>query len=203
MEVMVQTILHSSHLAGLIRHASLGDRSSDEYRMVCAVVNRMTANCYRDYKLKTHNHLKTYGPSRLYSEMSDEDWHNCIDFFTSPTFVDKLVELRQTQQTQVTSSGASVACYCKGGSRKTTKTHLWSWTGSEDTISLSLNSTAASKAPEGTSYQFSGDPQNDDHWFAMHEAQLCRIQRKIQRLKNSIRGVVPEEEDEDEGIRDP
>ncbi|KAL2486273.1 hypothetical protein Adt_31029 [Abeliophyllum distichum] len=35
--------------------------------------------------------------------------------------------------------------------------------------SSSLDSTAASKAPQGTSHQFFGDPQNDNLRFAMYE----------------------------------
>ncbi|KAL2505167.1 hypothetical protein Adt_20788 [Abeliophyllum distichum] len=87
---------------------------------------------------------------------------------------DKLVELRETQQTQVTSSDVSV---------------------DEHAI--------AKEAPEGISHQFSGDPQNDDPWFAMYEAQLRQMQRDIQRLKDSIPGVVLEsDEDEDKGLGD-
>ncbi|KAL2498738.1 hypothetical protein Adt_24288 [Abeliophyllum distichum] len=41
--------------------------------------------------------------------------------------------------------------------------------------SLSLDLTVASKAPQETSYQFSGDPQNDDPRFAMYEAYLRRM----------------------------
>ncbi|KAL2527137.1 hypothetical protein Adt_12191 [Abeliophyllum distichum] len=69
--------------------------------------------------------------------------------------------------------------------------------------SLSLDSIAASKAPQGTFHQFFGDPQNNDHRFAMYEAQLRRMQRKIELLKNSILVVVPEEDkngDDDEGL---
>ncbi|KAL2525484.1 Uncharacterized protein Adt_10538 [Abeliophyllum distichum] len=66
-----------------------GDRSPDEYRAVCAAVDRLATNCYRDYKLKAHNHLKAHGPSRPYGEMSAEDLQKCIDFFTSPTFMER------------------------------------------------------------------------------------------------------------------
>ncbi|KAL2470898.1 hypothetical protein Adt_39034 [Abeliophyllum distichum] len=58
----------------------------------------------------------------------------------------------------------------------------------------SLDSTTASKAPQGTFHQFSGDPQNDDHRFAMYKAQLRRMQWTIELLKNSISVVVPEED---------
>ncbi|KAL2541610.1 Uncharacterized protein Adt_02588 [Abeliophyllum distichum] len=111
---------------------------SDEYRTVCAAVDRLAADCYQDYKLKAHNHLKAHGPSCPYDKMSSEDWQKCIDFLTSPTFVrdpetqqwlgiiesfwtfrtfqdgnwvnlqDKLVELRDTQQIGVASSSASL-----------------------------------------------------------------------------------------------
>ncbi|KAL2471163.1 hypothetical protein Adt_39299 [Abeliophyllum distichum] len=84
------------------------DPSSDEYRAICATVDRLAADPYRDYKLKAHNHLIAHGLSRPYIEMSAKDWQKCIDFFTSPTFVDKLVELKETQQTQVASSGVSL-----------------------------------------------------------------------------------------------
>ncbi|KAL2525835.1 Uncharacterized protein Adt_10889 [Abeliophyllum distichum] len=65
----------------------------------------------------------------------------------------------------------------------------------------SLDSTATSKAPQGTSHQFSRDPQNDDPRFAMYKAQIRRMQRKNELLKNSILGVVPGE-DENEGLGD-
>ncbi|KAL2481276.1 Uncharacterized protein Adt_34242 [Abeliophyllum distichum] len=66
-----------------------GDRSPDEYRAVCGVVDHLAADRYRDYKLKAYNHLKAHGPSRPYGEMSAEDWQKCIDFFTSRTFVER------------------------------------------------------------------------------------------------------------------
>ncbi|KAL2541606.1 Uncharacterized protein Adt_02584 [Abeliophyllum distichum] len=62
---------------------------SDEYRTVCAAVDRLAADCYQDYKLKAHNHLKAHGPSCPYDKMSSEDWQKCIDFLTSPTFVER------------------------------------------------------------------------------------------------------------------
>ncbi|KAL2486180.1 Uncharacterized protein Adt_30936 [Abeliophyllum distichum] len=67
----------------------------------------------------------------------------------------------------------------------------------------SLNSTSASKAPQGTFHQFSGDPQNNDHRFAMYEAQLRRMQWEIELLKKSILVVMPKEDengDDDEGL---
>ncbi|KAL2454993.1 Uncharacterized protein Adt_47509 [Abeliophyllum distichum] len=39
------------------------DRSPDQYRAVYAVVDRLAANRYRDYKLKEQNHLKAHGSS--------------------------------------------------------------------------------------------------------------------------------------------
>ncbi|KAL2471813.1 hypothetical protein Adt_39949 [Abeliophyllum distichum] len=63
--------------------------------------------------------------------------------------------------------------------------------------SPSLDSTAASKAPKETSHQFSGDYQNDNLRFPMYEAQLRRMQRKIKLLKNSILGIVPEQDEDD------
>ncbi|KAL2481850.1 hypothetical protein Adt_34816 [Abeliophyllum distichum] len=71
--------------------------------------------------------------------------------------------------------------------------------------SPSLDSTAASKVPQGTAHQFSRDSQNNDYRFTMYEAQLRRMQRKIEHLKNSIPVVVPEEdnnEDANKGLRD-
>ncbi|KAL2486931.1 hypothetical protein Adt_31687 [Abeliophyllum distichum] len=73
--------------------------------------------------------------------------------------------------------------------------------------SPSLDSTDASKPPQGTFHQFSRDPQNDNLRFAMYEAQLCRMLQEIELLKNSIPVVVPEEDkdedkDEDEGLED-
>ncbi|KAL2525428.1 Uncharacterized protein Adt_10482 [Abeliophyllum distichum] len=66
-----------------------GDRSPHEYRAVCADVDCLAADRYRDYKLKAYNHLKAHEPSQPYGEMSVDDWQKCIDFFTSPTFVER------------------------------------------------------------------------------------------------------------------
>ncbi|KAL2480265.1 hypothetical protein Adt_33231 [Abeliophyllum distichum] len=79
------------------------------------------------------------------------------------------------------------ACYCKGGSRRTTMSRPWGWTVPNGT-SLSIDSTTASKAPQGTFHHFSGDSQNDDPRFAMYEAQQRRMKREIELLKNSIPG---------------
>ncbi|KAL2532484.1 hypothetical protein Adt_05835 [Abeliophyllum distichum] len=189
----------------------------------------------RDYKLKAHKHLKEQRPSRPYSKLFVEDWQKSIDFFTSPTFVErltknktnqgkakypsvqgsksfsamhydeyKLVALRETQQTQVDSNGTSV------DERAITKEVLENdedrsvgLDGFPNGTSLSIDSTAASKAPRGTSNQFSGDPHNEDPWFALYEAQLCQIERTIQHLmanmKHSIPGVVPEKNENDGG----
>ncbi|KAL2471473.1 Uncharacterized protein Adt_04730 [Abeliophyllum distichum] len=50
-----------------------GNRSPDEYRAVCATVDRLATIRYRNYKLEEHNHLKAHGASRPYGEMSTED----------------------------------------------------------------------------------------------------------------------------------
>ncbi|KAL2485671.1 Uncharacterized protein Adt_30427 [Abeliophyllum distichum] len=39
-------------------------RLPDKYQAVCAAVDRLVADRYRDYKLKVHNYLKEHGPSR-------------------------------------------------------------------------------------------------------------------------------------------
>ncbi|KAL2533258.1 hypothetical protein Adt_06609 [Abeliophyllum distichum] len=52
-------------------------------------VPHLAANCYRDYILKAHKHLKKHRPSRPYGQLAAEDWQKCIDFFTSPTFVER------------------------------------------------------------------------------------------------------------------
>ncbi|KAL2486753.1 hypothetical protein Adt_31509 [Abeliophyllum distichum] len=108
--------------------------------------------------------------------MSAEDWQKCIDFFTSPTFVDKLVELRETQHTQVTSSGASLDehTFAKEVLRERRGHVCWVGRVLKGT-SPSLDSTAASFAPQGTSHEFSGDSQNNDHRFAMYKAQLRQM----------------------------
>ncbi|KAL2481030.1 hypothetical protein Adt_33996 [Abeliophyllum distichum] len=50
-----------------------GDCSPDKYKAVCAVVNFLVADRYRDYKLKAHNHLKENGSSHPYGELSVEE----------------------------------------------------------------------------------------------------------------------------------
>ncbi|KAL2474821.1 hypothetical protein Adt_35557 [Abeliophyllum distichum] len=64
-----------------------GDRSLDDYQVVRATIDRLATARYRDYKFRAHNHLKAYGPSRPYGNMSAEYWQKCIDFFTSHTFI--------------------------------------------------------------------------------------------------------------------
>ncbi|KAL2480525.1 Uncharacterized protein Adt_33491 [Abeliophyllum distichum] len=151
-------------------------------------------------------YLKQHGPSRPYDELSAKDWQKCIDFLTSPTFVerstknkanqgkakyssmqwskiffatrydeDKLVELRETQQTHVASNGASVDKY------------------------------AIAKEVLGERRgHFSGDLHNDNPRFALYEAQLRRMERTIQRLtanlKHSIPEVVPEQDETMVGV---
>ncbi|KAL2543065.1 hypothetical protein Adt_04043 [Abeliophyllum distichum] len=120
------------------------------------------------------------GTNRPYGEMSTEDWQKCIDFFTSLTFVDNLVELIETQHTQAASSGASlderaIAKEVLGERRGHVYEVGWVPKGTFP----SLDSTTASKAPQGTFHQFFGDPQNNDPRFAMYEAQLRRMQREI------------------------
>ncbi|KAL2505868.1 hypothetical protein Adt_21489 [Abeliophyllum distichum] len=137
-----------------------GDWSPDEYLAVYAAINRLAANRYQDYKLNAYNHLKAHGPSRPYGEMSIEDWQKCIDFFTSPNFMDKLVELRETQQTQVAFSGTSlderaIVNEILGERRGHIRGIGWVPNGT----SPSLDSITASKAPQGTSHQFFGDPR--------------------------------------------
>ncbi|KAL2481983.1 hypothetical protein Adt_34949 [Abeliophyllum distichum] len=113
--------------------------------------------------------------------MSTEDWQKCIDFFTSPTFV--------------VNRGKAKYPSVQGSKSFTARRY------DEDT-SPSLDSTAASKIPQGTAHQFSGDSQNNDYRFAMYEAQLRRMQRKIELLKNSILVVVPEEDNNEDAILD-
>ncbi|KAL2485650.1 Uncharacterized protein Adt_30406 [Abeliophyllum distichum] len=200
---MVQEILHNSHLTVSIQPASLhphlrdrislesyfnlqGDRSPNEYRAVYAAVDNLTVDRYRDYKLKAHNYLKAHGPNLPYNEMSTEDWQKCIDF-TNPNFVERSTKNKANRGKAKYSS--------VHGSKSFSVMH---YNGIQGT-SPSLNSTAASKAPQGTFHQFSGYPQNDDSRFDMYEAQLRRMQREIEFLENSIPGVVLEE-DEDEGL---
>ncbi|KAL2466022.1 hypothetical protein Adt_41873 [Abeliophyllum distichum] len=65
------------------------------------------------------------------------------------------------------------------------------------------------ESPRGISNKFSRDPYNDDPRFAVYEAQLHQMERTNQhltmKLKHGIRGVVPEEdenEDDDGGLGD-
>ncbi|KAL2498341.1 Protein DA1 [Abeliophyllum distichum] len=94
------------------------------------------------------------------------------------------------------------ACYYKVGSRER-RDHVRGVGRVPKGTSPSLDSTAASFAPQGTSHQFSGNSENNDHRFAMYEAQLRQMQHEIEILKNRIPVVVPAEEengDEDEGL---
>ncbi|KAL2486146.1 hypothetical protein Adt_30902 [Abeliophyllum distichum] len=49
------------------------DQSLDEYQVVCAIVDRLTVDRYRDYKFKAHNHVKEHRPSCLYDELFFEE----------------------------------------------------------------------------------------------------------------------------------
>ncbi|KAL2474907.1 Uncharacterized protein Adt_35643 [Abeliophyllum distichum] len=201
-----------------------GDWSSDEYRVVCAAVDHLVADRYRDYKLKAHNHLKLHGPSRSYDEIFAKDWQKCIDFFTSPTFVErssknKVNRGKATYPSVQGSKSFSATCYDEVASSGASlderaiakevlgerRDHVHGVGRVPKDTSPSLDLTAASEAPQETSHQFSRDPQNNDPQFAMYETQLRQMQREIELLKNSIPVVVPKEDengDEDEGLGD-
>ncbi|KAL2532754.1 hypothetical protein Adt_06105 [Abeliophyllum distichum] len=88
-----------------------------------------------------------------------------------------LIELRETQQIQVTSSGTSVDEHAIANKVLRERRGHVHWVGRvPNGNSPSTDSTAASKVPQGTSHQFFCDPQNDDPQFAMYEAQ-CRRRR--------------------------
>ncbi|KAL2465182.1 Uncharacterized protein Adt_41033 [Abeliophyllum distichum] len=83
----------------------------------------------------------------------------------------KLVDVRETQQIYVASSGASidertiameVFRECRG--------HVYGVGRVPNVSSSSLDSTVASNVPRGTSNQFCEDAHNDDPRFAMYEA---------------------------------
>ncbi|KAL2527224.1 hypothetical protein Adt_12278 [Abeliophyllum distichum] len=126
-----------------------------------------------------------------------------IYFFTK---LDKFVDLRETQQTQGASSGAlldehAIVNEVLGERRGHIK-------GLDEFRRAPLPPYIRPlhrRAPQVTFHQFFGDPQNDDPQFAMYEAQLHRMQQKIELLKNSISVIVPEEndnEDVDKGLED-
>ncbi|KAL2480235.1 Uncharacterized protein Adt_33201 [Abeliophyllum distichum] len=166
-----------------------GDRSPDEYRTVYAAIDRLAADCYRDCKLKAHNHLKAHGPSRPYGEMYLEDWQKCVNFFTSPTFVKRSSENKanwgkakypsmqgsksfsSTRYDDVASSCASlderaIAKEVLGERRS----HVRGVGRVPKGTYPSLDSTAILKAPQGTFHQFSGYPQNNDLRFAIRRS---------------------------------
>ncbi|KAL2480000.1 Uncharacterized protein Adt_32966 [Abeliophyllum distichum] len=90
---------------------------------------------------------------------------------------DKLVELRETQHTQVASSGASLdKCAIAKEVLEERRGHVRGVGQVPKGTSPSLDSTTASKTPQETSHQFSGDPHNNDPRLAMYEAQLRRMQ---------------------------
>ncbi|KAL2481048.1 hypothetical protein Adt_34014 [Abeliophyllum distichum] len=102
-------------------------------------------------------------------------------------FYRKLVEIRQTQQTQVAYSSASV------DERTIAKEVLEEQQGhvcwverDPNGTSPFLDSTATSNAPRRTSNQFFGDSQNDDPRFAMYKVQLRRMEMAIQRLMTNL-----------------
>ncbi|KAL2491729.1 hypothetical protein Adt_27357 [Abeliophyllum distichum] len=146
--------------------------------------------------------------------MSVEDWHKCIDFFTSPTFVERSSKNKANRDKAKYLSMQGSKSFAATRYDETSMLLQSRFSENDEVTSVgldgvlkgtspSLDSTAASKAPQGTSHQFSGDPQNNDPRFAMYKAKLRRMQRKIELLKNSIPVVVPEEdenEDKDEGL---
>ncbi|KAL2480009.1 Uncharacterized protein Adt_32975 [Abeliophyllum distichum] len=90
---------------------------------------------------------------------------------------DKLVELRETQHTQVASSGASLdKCAIAKEVLEERRGHVRGVGQVPKGTSPSLDSTTASKAPQETFHQSSGDPHNNDPRLAMYEAQLRRMQ---------------------------
>ncbi|KAL2457999.1 hypothetical protein Adt_46123 [Abeliophyllum distichum] len=83
-----------------------GDRSPDECRTVCAAVDHLAADRYQDYKLKerfTKNKVKR-GKAKYPSVRGSK----CFSAMHYDEVQDKLVELRETQQAQVTSNGTSL-----------------------------------------------------------------------------------------------
>ncbi|KAL2454971.1 hypothetical protein Adt_47528 [Abeliophyllum distichum] len=78
----------------------------DQYWAVCAAVDRLAVDRYRDYKLKAHNHLKAHIPSRHMTRCLQRTSRSALT--SSPVLLscyNKLVELRETQETHVASSG--------------------------------------------------------------------------------------------------
>ncbi|KAL2491456.1 hypothetical protein Adt_27084 [Abeliophyllum distichum] len=84
-----------------------------------------------------------------------------------------LIEVREIQQTQVASNGASVEelAIAKEVFREQ-RGHVHRITWILKGRSLSLDLTVASNAPRRTSNQLSEDARNNDLQFAMYEAQL-------------------------------
>ncbi|KAL2505299.1 hypothetical protein Adt_20920 [Abeliophyllum distichum] len=148
-----------------------GERSTDEYRTVYAVADCLAANCYRNYKLKAHNHLKEHGLSRPYGELSAKEWQKCIDFITSSNFVEQLTKNKanreETQQTQVPSSGALV------DKRAIAREVLEERRGYVRRVRRVLK-------------------------FAMYKAQLCRMERTISHLTVNLQQRLPRVAPEDD-----
>ncbi|KAL2491736.1 hypothetical protein Adt_27364 [Abeliophyllum distichum] len=148
--------------------------------------------------------------------MSVEDWHKCIDFFASPTFVEQSSKNKANRDKAKYSSMQGSKSFSATRYDETCMLLQSRFSENDEVTSVGLDGvpkgtstfldlTAASKAPQGTFHQFSGDPQNNDPRFAMYKAKLRRMQRKIELLKNIIPVVVPEEdenEDKDEGLGD-
>ncbi|KAL2534105.1 hypothetical protein Adt_07456 [Abeliophyllum distichum] len=130
-----------------------GDHSPDEYRMVCAAVDRLAADRYRDYKIKAHNHLKRIDPA--------DHTARCLSRTSRSALTSSPVLLSwETQHTQVASSGAllderAIAKEVLGKRRG----HVRGVGRVLKGTSPSLYSTVASKVPQGTFHQFSGDPR--------------------------------------------
>ncbi|KAL2498485.1 hypothetical protein Adt_24035 [Abeliophyllum distichum] len=117
-------------------------RSPDEYRTVYTSVDRLMANHYGDYKLKAHNHLKVHGPAVHTARCLSRSSRSALT--SSPVLL---------------SCGASLdKCAIANEDLRERRGHVRGVGQVPKDTSLSLDSTTASKAPQRTFHQFSGDP---------------------------------------------
>ncbi|KAL2471541.1 hypothetical protein Adt_39677 [Abeliophyllum distichum] len=131
------------------------DRSSDEYPTVYTVVDRLAANCYRDYKLKERSTKNNANRGKAkYSSVQGSK-----SFSTTRYDQDKLIKNRETQQIQVASIGASVdECATTKEVLGERRGHVRGVGCVSKGTSSSPDSITASNPPERKSNQFSKDP---------------------------------------------
>ncbi|KAL2472330.1 hypothetical protein Adt_40466 [Abeliophyllum distichum] len=110
-----------------------------DYKHVVDCIEDTAARQYHQYKAKGNEYIRDKGTAVLYRGLTADVWEKCIECSSSKKFKEKMVEKREEQTQQASSSGMSVnehdVVLKVLGERRAS---MRSWTGSEGHYSLSL-----------------------------------------------------------------